>query len=100
MASSSSSTSYANDIERHGVLQVTNEMRAYVKNPGPGHSRFLSLGASVSYLVFHSVINHYQLLFAKYRTQPAWASRPYVGRSRKSWIRRDYVHIPASPNRK
>ena len=32
-----------------------------------GHSRFLSLGASVSYLVFHSVINQYQLLFAKKR---------------------------------
>ena len=68
-----------------------------------GHSRFLSLGASVSYLVFHSVINQYQLLFAKKdRTQPAWAPRPYVGRShgRNNWILRDYVHIPASPNRK
>ena len=32
-------------------------------------SRFLSLGASVSYLVFHSVINHYQLLFAKKKTE-------------------------------
>ena len=40
-------------------------MASSLSKPSLG-SRFLSLGASVSYLVFHSVINYYQLLFANF----------------------------------